>query len=166
MDKLLNEFSFGLFIWQTLLFIALIFLLKKYAWGPILDAVNEREEGIKDALTAADKARQEMLDIKSDNDKILKEARAERDSLLKEAREIKEKMLADAKEEAQVIADASVEKTKLAIANEKNAAIAAIKKEMGELSVSIAEKVIKRELADKNKQVQLIEQLLNDVTLN
>ena len=166
MDKLLNEFSFGLFIWQTLLFIALIFLLKKYAWGPILDAVNEREEGIKDALTAADKARQEMLDIKSDNDKILKEARAERDSLLKEAREIKEKMLANAKEEAQVIADASVEKTKLAIANEKNAAIAAIKKEMGELSVSIAEKVIKRELADKNKQVQLIEQLLNDVTLN
>ena len=166
MDKLLNEFSFGLFIWQTLLFIALIFLLKKYAWGPILDAVNEREEGIKDALAEADKARQEMLDIKSDNDKILKEARAERDSLLKEAREIKEKMLADAKEEAQVIADASVEKTKLAIANEKNAATADIKKEMGELSVSIAEKVIKRELADKNKQVQLIEQLLNDVTLN
>jgi len=166
MDKLLNEFSFGLFIWQTVLFIALIFLLRKYAWGPILDAVNEREEGIKDALTAADKARQEMLDIKSDNDKILKEARAERDSLLKDAREIKEKMLANAKEEAQVIADASVEKTKLAIANEKNAAIAAIKKEMGELSVSIAEKVIKRELADKNKQVQLIEQLLNDVTLN
>ena len=166
MDKLLNEFSFGLFIWQTVLFIALIFLLRKYAWGPILDAVNEREEGIKDALAAADKARQEMLDIKSDNDKVLKEARAERDSLLKDAREIKEKMLADAKEEAQVIADASVEKTKLAIANEKNAAIADIKKEMGELSVSIAEKVIKGELADKSKQVKLIEQLLNDVTLN
>jgi len=166
MDKLLNEFSFGLFIWQTLLFIALIFLLKKYAWGPILKTVNEREDGIKNALAQADKARQEMLNIKSDNDKILKEARAERDALLKDAREIKDNMIAEAKEEAQAIADASVEKTKIAIANEKSAALADIKKQMGGLSVDIAEKVVKGELADKNKQLQLIEQLLNDVTLN
>jgi len=166
MDKLLNEFSAGLFIWQTLLFLALIFLLKKYAWGPILDTVNEREEGIKNALAEADKARQEMLNIKSDNDKVLKEARAERDSLLKDAREIKDKMIAEAKEEAQAIADASVEKTKQAIAGEKAAALADIKTQMGNLSVSIAEKVVKGELADKNKQLQLIEQLLNDVTLN
>ena len=166
MDKLLNEFSFGLFIWQTILFLALILLLRKFAWGPILNAVNEREDGIKDALAEADKARQEMLNIKSDNDKVLKEAREERDSLLKEAREIKENMLAEAKEEAQAIADASVEKTKVAIANEKNAAIADIKNQMGELSVNIAEKVVKGELADKDKQLKLIEQLLNDVTLN
>ena len=101
MDKLLNEFSFGLFIWQTVLFIALILLLKKFAWGPILDAVNEREEGIKDALAEADKARQEMLNIKSDNDKVLKEARIERDAMLKDAREMKDNMIAEAKEEAQ-----------------------------------------------------------------
>jgi len=84
MEKLVNDFSLGLFIWQTLLFIGLVFLLKKFAWKPILDTINEREEGIKDALAQADKARQEMANIKSDNDKILKEARIERDALLKE----------------------------------------------------------------------------------
>jgi F-type H+-transporting ATPase subunit b len=166
MDKLMDEFSIGLFAWQTLLFLLLIFVLRKFAWKPILDAVNEREDGIKDALAEADKARQEMQNIKADNDKVLKEARAERDTLLKEAREIKENILAEAKEEAQAIADKSVEQTKLAIANEKAAALTDIKNQMGDLSVSIAEKVVKGELADKNKQLKLIEQLLNDVTLN
>jgi F-type H+-transporting ATPase subunit b len=166
MEKLINDFSVGLFFWQTVLFIVLVLLLKKFAWKPILDAVNEREDGIKDALAEADKARQEMQNIKADNDKVLKEARAERDTLLKEAREIKENILAEAKEEAQAIADKSVEQTKLAIANEKAAALTDIKNQMGDLSVSIAEKVVKGELADKNKQLKLIEQLLNDVTLN
>ncbi len=166
MDKLLNEFSVGLFIWQTLLFLALLFLLRKFAWGPILSAVNEREEGIKNALAEAEKARQEMLNIKSDNDKVLKEARAERDALLKEAREMKETMISDAKEEAQVQANKMIEQAKTAIANEKSAAITDMKNEMGNLSVSIAEKVVKGELSDKNKQLQLIEQLLNEVTLN
>ena len=166
MDKLMDEFSIGLFAWQTILFILLILLLRKFAWKPILNAVNEREDGIKNALAEADKARQEMLNIKSDNDKILKEARAERDALLKEAREIKENMIAEAKKEAQAIADKSIEQTKIALENEKAAAMTDIKNQMGELSVSIAEKVVKGELADKDKQLQLIEQLLNDVTLN
>ena len=166
MDKLMDEFSIGLFAWQTILFILLILLLRKFAWKPILNAVNEREDGIKDALAEADKARQEMLNIKSDNDKILKEARAERDALLKDAREIKENMIAEAKKEAQAIADKSIEQTKIALENEKAAAMTDIKNQMGELSVSIAEKVVKGELADKDKQLQLIEQLLNDVTLN
>ena len=166
MDKLMDEFSIGLFAWQTILFILLILLLRKFAWKPILNAVNEREDGIKNALAEADKARQEMLNIKADNDKILKEARAERDSLLKDAREIKENMIAEAKKEAQAIADKSIEQTKIALENEKAAAMTDIKNQMGELSVSIAEKVVKGELADKDKQLQLIEQLLNDVTLN
>jgi len=166
MEKLINDFSVGLFFWQIVLFIALLLLLKKFAWKPILDTVNEREEGIKDALAEADKARQEMQNIKADNDKILKEARIERDSLLKEARVMKENILAEAKKESQVIADKSIEQTKLAIANEKAAALIDIKNQMGDLSVTIAEKVVKGELADKNKQLQLIEQLLNDVTLN
>ena len=166
MDKLMDEFSIGLFAWQTILFILLILLLRKFAWKPILNAVNEREDGIKNALAEADKARQEMLNIKADNDKILKEARAERDALLKEAREIKENMIAEAKKEAQAIADKSIEQTKIALENEKAAAMTDIKNQMGELSVSIAEKVVKGELADKDKQLQLIEQLLNDVTLN
>ena len=166
MEKLVNDFSLGLFVWQTLLFVGLVFLLKKFAWKPILDTINEREDGIKDALAQADKARQEMANIKSDNDKILKEARIERDALLKDARSMKDNILAEAKEEAQAIANKSVEQTKQAIANEKAAALTDIKNQMGELSVGIAEKVVKGELADKDKQLKLIEQLLNDVTLN
>ena len=97
MEKLLEEFSLGLFFWQTLLFVGLLFLLKKYAWGPILSAVNEREEGIKNALSAAENAKKEMENLQADNQKLLKEARAEREAMLKEARELKNKMIDDAK---------------------------------------------------------------------
>ena len=93
MEKLINEFSLGLFVWQTILFILLILLLKKFAWKPSLNAVNEREEGIKNALAEADKARQEMQNINADNERILKEARTERDGMLKEAREIKNNLI-------------------------------------------------------------------------
>ena len=158
--------AIGLIFWTTLTFGILFFMLKKMAWGPILNAVSEREESITNALAEADKARQEMQNIKSDNDKILKEARAERDALLKDAREMKETMISEAKEEAQAQANKMIEQAIAAIANEKAAAITDMKNQMGDLSVSIAEKVVKGELSDKNKQLQLIEQLLNDVTLN
>ncbi len=166
MDKLLNEFSVGLFFWQLLLFVGLILLLKKFAWKPILNAVEEREESIKNALEGAERAKQEMQNLKSDNEKILKEARAERDSLLKDAREMKENIIAQAKEEAQVQANKLMEQTKVAIQNEKAKAISDMKKQMGKLSVAIAEKVVKTELSDKEKQLQLVDQLLNEVTLN
>ena len=91
MEKLVNDFSFGLFFWQVAILVVLILLLKKFAWGPILNSLNSREEGIKDALESAEKARMEMQNLKSDNEKLLQEARAERDAILKEAREMKEK---------------------------------------------------------------------------
>ncbi len=166
MDKLLNEFSFGLFIWQTLLFLALIFLLRKYAWGPILNAVNEREEGIKKALAEAEKARQEMQNITADNEKILKEARAERDAMLKDAREIKNNMITEAKDEAKAQANKLMDQTKIAIQNEKSAAIADIKKQVASLSINIAEKVVKEELSSGSKQLKLVEDMLKDVKLN
>jgi F-type H+-transporting ATPase subunit b len=166
MDKLLNEFSFGLFIWQTVLFLALIFLLKRYAWGPILNAVNEREDSIKDALAGADKARQEMQNLKSDNEKILKEARAERDILLKEAKELKENIISEAKDEAQTQANKIIEQAKATIQNEKVSAIAEMKNQMGNISISIAEKIVKGELSNKDKQIQLVENMLKEVTLN
>ena len=109
MEKLINDFSFGLFFWQSILFILLLFLLKKFAWKPILDALNSREEGIKNALDEADKARQEMLDLKSSNEKILKEARIERDTLLKDARMIKDKMITEAKDEAKAQSNKIIE---------------------------------------------------------
>ena len=105
MEKLVNDFSFGLFFWQMLLFLMLLFLLKKYAWKPILSALNDREEGIKNALESAEKAKLEMQNLQADNEKLLQEARLEREAMIKDAREIKEKMILDAKEEAKSEAD-------------------------------------------------------------
>lgn len=166
MEKLINEFSLGLFVWQTLLFILLILLLKKYAWKPILNAVNDREEGIKNALAEADKARQEMQNINADNERILKEARNERDTMLKEARDIKNNLIEDAKEEAKTQANKLMEQAKSAIQSEKLAAITDIKNQVAELSMNIAEKVVKDELSNKDKQLKLVEQMLKDAKLN
>jgi F-type H+-transporting ATPase subunit b len=166
MDKLINDFSFGLFIWQIAIFVGLIFLLKKFAWKPILDAVNDREEGIKNALLSAENARKEMQSLQADNQRILQEARLERDSMLKDAREMKEKMVADAKNEAQVQGLKMIEQAKAAIEGEKNAAIADLKLQVSSLSISIAEKLLKDELSNKEAQVKLVEKMLGDAKLN
>ncbi|MBP6182951.1 F0F1 ATP synthase subunit B [Flavobacterium sp.] len=166
MDKLINDFSFGLFIWQVLIFVGLIFLLKKFAWKPILDAVNDREEGIKNALESAENARKEMQNLQADNQRILQEARLERDNMLKDAREMKEKMVADAKSEAQVQGLKMIEQAKAAIESEKNAAMAELKLQVSTLSLSIAEKILKDELSNKEAQTKLVEKMLGDVKLN
>ncbi len=166
MDKLINDFSFGLFIWQIVIFVGLILLLKKFAWKPILDAVNEREEGIKNALESAENAKKEMQDLQADNQRILQEARVERDSMLKEAREMKEKIVADAKNEAQAQGQKMIEQAKTAIESEKNAAMNELKLQVSTLSLSIAEKVLKDELSNKEAQTKLVEKMLGDVKLN
>ena len=166
MDKLINDFSFGLLIWQIVIFVGLIFLLKKFAWKPILDAVNDREEGIKNALLSAENARKEMQNLQADNQRILQEARLERDNMLKEAREMKEKMVADAKNEAQVQGLKMIEQAKAAIESEKNAAMAELKLQVSTLSLSIAEKILKDELSNKEAQTKLVEKMLGDVKLN
>ena len=166
MDKLINDFSFGLFIWQTVIFLGLIFLLKKFAWKPILDAVNEREEGIKNALLSAESAKKEMQNLKSDNEKLLAEARAERDSLMKEAREIKDKMINDAKTEAQAAGAKMIAQAKAAIESEKNAAMTDLKNQVSSLSLEIAEKVLRDELSNKDSQTKLVEKMLGDAKLN
>ena len=166
MEKLLNEFSLGLFVWQTLLFILLLLLLRKFAWNPILNAVNDREEGIKNSLEEAAKARQEMENLKSDNEKILKEARAERDAMLKDAREMKNNVISEAKDEAKAQANKIIEQAKTSIQNEKLAAITDLKNQVADLSIGIAEKVLKEQLSNKDKQEKLVESMLNDVKLN
>ncbi len=165
MEKLINDFSFGLFFWQTLLFIILLFLLKKYAWKPILDALNSREEGIKNALDEADKARQEMVELKSSNEQIVKEARAERDAMLKDARSMKENMISEAKDQAKEQANKIIEQAKATIENEKLAAITELRNQVAELSIGIAEKILKDELSQKDKQVELIEKMLQEAKL-
>ena len=165
MEKLISEFSFGLFFWQLFIFIGLILLLKKFAWKPILDAVNERETSIKDALSSADEARKERASLQEDNQKILQEARAEREALLKEARTSGADLLAKAKEDAKLEADKILSQAQDAIQNEKRAAINELKNQVAQISLEIAEKVIEGELEDKDKQTSLVEKLLKDASL-
>ena len=166
MEKLLDEFSIGLFFWQTVLFLALLFLLRKYAWKPILNAVNEREEGIKNALLSAENAKREMQNLQADNEKLLKEARTEREAMLKEARDVKNKMIEDAKEEAREEANKLITQAQASIESEKKAAIAELKSQVANLSIDIAEKVVKEELSNKGKQVKLVESMLGDAKLS
>jgi len=166
MEKLFEDFSLGLFVWQAVLFIALILLLKKFAWKPILDSVNDREEGIKDALDSAEKAKLEMQNLQADNQKLLKEARAEREAMLKEARDIKNKMIEDAKGEAQEQANKMIAQAQDAIESEKKAAVAELKNQVATLSLDIAEKVVRAELSNKDKQLKLVETMLGEKSLN
>ena len=165
MEKLITEFSSGLFFWQTVIFIFLILLLKKFAWKPILDAVNEREEGIKNALLSAEKAKEEMASLQSDNEETLKKARSERDSLLKEAREIKQQLIDEAKSEAKSEAKKIISQAQETIQNEKNAAIVDLKNQVAGLSIDIAEKVLKEKLSDDKTQMKLVKDLVKEVTL-
>ncbi|WP_303316534.1 F0F1 ATP synthase subunit B [Flavivirga abyssicola] len=165
MEKLLEEFSLGLFFWQALLFVLLVLLLKKFAWKPILDSVNDREEGIKNALDSAEKAKLEMENLQADNQKLLKEARAERETMLKEARDIKNKMIEDAKGEAQEQANKLIQQAQAAIESEKKAAMAELKNHVAGLSLDIAEKVVRNELSNKDKQLQLVETMLGEKSL-
>lgn len=166
MDKLIEQFSLGLFFWMLVIFIGLIFLMRKFAWRPILNAVNEREEGIRSALSAAENAKREMQNLKADNEKLLAQARAERDLMLKEAREMREKMVADAKADAQAEGARMIEQAKAAIQSEKNAAMSELKAQVSTLSLDIAEKLLKEELSNKDSQTRLVEKMLGDVTLN
>ena len=166
MDKLINEFSVGLFFWQSLFFIVLIFLLKKYAWTPILNAINEREEGIKKALDAADSAKLEMEALNADNERILREAKAERDKILKEARETKETIVSEAKIKATEEADKVLASAREQINNEKLAAITDLKNQVADLSIEIAEKVLKAELKDEEKQKELVNNALKEATVS
>ena len=165
MEKLLGEFSFGLFIWQTLIVVCLLLLLRKFAWNPILNAINDREQGIRSALQSAEDARAEMQNLQADNVRIMKEARAERDGLLKEARDIKQKIIDDAKDEAKTQAAQIMKQAQVAIESEKQSAVAELKQQVAFLSIEIAEKVTKETLSDDKKQTQLVEKLLKDINL-
>tara|TARA_B100000579_G_scaffold415010_1_gene409213 strand:+ start:650 stop:1144 length:495 start_codon:yes stop_codon:yes gene_type:complete len=156
----------GLIFWTTISFAILYFILAKFAWKPILGAVTDREKSIKDALSAAEKAKEEMANLKADNEKILNEAKLQRESLLKEAREIKSKIIADAESEATEKANKLVESAKIAIENEKSAAMKELQNTVVDLSLNIAEKLLSKELDNKEKQVQNIHDILDKTKLN
>jgi|TARA_R100000789_G_C3012371_1_gene151626 F-type H+-transporting ATPase subunit b len=166
MGALLEDFSIGLFIVQTILLLALIGLMVKFAWKPIMNSLEERESGIEDALAAAENARKEMQNLTADNERLAKEARSERDAMMKEARDIRDKMIAEAKEDAKEVTTKLIETAQASIQQEKQAALAELKKNVAELSIGIAESVIKKELSNKKDQLELVEGILKDVTLN
>ena len=156
----------GLIFWTTVSFAILYFVLSKFAWKPILGAVNEREKSIKEALAAAEKAKEEMANLKADNEKILNEAKLQRESLLKEAREIKSKIIADAENEATEKANKLIESAKNAIETEKSAAMKELKNTVVDLSLEIAEKLLSKELDNKEKQLENIRDILDKTKLN
>jgi F-type H+-transporting ATPase subunit b len=165
MEQLLNDFSPGLFIMQSVLMLAVIFLMVKFAWKPIVSALDEREEGIKNALEAAEKAKQEMESISSSNEKLFNQAREERDAMLKEAREMKAKMIAEAEANAEAEAAKIIASAKEAIEVEKKEALAELKAEVAQLSISVAEKLLKEELSDAKKDASFVNGLLGEVNL-
>ena len=165
MEQLLENFSLDLFVKQTVLFLILIGLMVKFAWKPILNSLEERESGIENALASAEEAKKEMEKLKASNEQLLKDARAERDAMMKEARDIKDKMINDAKDEAKEVAAKLIENAQVSIEQEKQAALSELKNQVAELSIGIAETVVKKELASKDDQLKLVEGLLEDVTL-
>ncbi len=156
----------GLIIWMTIAFLIVWVGLGKFAWPAILETIKEREENIANALKSAENAKAEMEKLQSDNEQILKEAREERDSMLKDAKEIREKMIADAENDAKTKAEKMISDAQEGIEAQKNAAMAEIKSHVAALSVEIAEKILKSELADDKKQKELVDNLLNDIKLN
>jgi F-type H+-transporting ATPase subunit b len=164
MDLLKPEF--GLIVWTAVSFAILLFILRKFAWKPILNSVNDREEGIKKALDSAEKAKREMENLHADNQKLLKEARAEREAMLKEARDMKMKMIEEAKDEAKETAGKLISQAQASIESEKKAAIAELKAQVANLSIEIAEKVVRAELSNKDRQEKLVESMLDEAKLN
>ena len=158
--------AIGLIFWTTIVFILLVILLKKYAWKPILTAVNNRNESIEKALKTAEKAKVEMENLNADNERILTEARMERDGILKEAREIKNNIVNEAKVKAKKEADKILTSSKEQIINEKMKALTELKNTVAEMSIEIAEKVLKSELSNKEKQEELVTNALKETELN
>lgn len=156
----------GLVFWTAITFLCLLFILKKFAWKPILGAVSDREKSIKDALASAEEAKKEMQKLNASNEQLLKDARSERDALMKDARDIKDKMISDAKEEAKEVTAKLIDNALTSIEQEKQAALAELKNQVAELSIGIAETVIKKELASKDDQLKLVEEILKEVKLS
>ena len=156
----------GTIIWTSVAFLIVVFLLKKMAWGPILETLRERENEIDQSLQAAEEAKRQMEELKSDNEKLIKEARLERDQILKQAKEAKEAMISEAKAKAKEEADKLIANAKATIETEKKAALSELKNSVAGIALEIAEKVVRERLSDDAKQVELVNSLVKDININ
>ena len=156
----------GLILWMTISFAILIFVLRRYAWKPILKSLHDREETIDEALNQANLAREEMKTLKAGNEKLLKEAQGERNVILREARKVKESIIEEARVKANEEANNIVENAKERIENEKMAAMTDLKNQIASISIEVAEKILERELSADNKQEVYIKQLIENANLH
>lgn len=156
----------GLIFWQLIGFLGLLFILIKFAWKPMLSALEERESSIENALKSAEKARNEMASLKADNEKLLAEARLERDNILKKAQEASVKMIEDAKNEAAKAAAQQIENAKAVIETEKRAALTEVKNQVAILTLEVTEKLLRKTLSDEKAQKELVDEFVKDIKLN
>jgi len=156
----------GLLFWQVVVFLGLFFILRAFAWKPITESLSERENNIQSALDLAEKTRLEMTALKADNEKLLAQARVERDAILRGAKEASDKMIADSRDKASAEGQRILEQARESMNNERQALIAQMKKEVVTLSLDIAEKVLRKELADKSSQEKLVTDLVSNSRLN
>ncbi|MFP4092814.1 MAG: F0F1 ATP synthase subunit B [Cyclobacteriaceae bacterium] len=156
----------GLIFWQILIFLSVLFVLGKFAWKPMLNALDERENSIQEALLAADRARNEMSALKADNEKLLAEARRERDNILKDATAAANKLREEAREQAAKDSARIVEDARASIETQKKAALAEVKKQVAELSVEIAEKILREQLSNDQAQKAYVAKLVKDINVN
>jgi F-type H+-transporting ATPase subunit b len=165
MDSILSP-EYGLIFWTLVSVLVVFFLLRKYAWKPILGALEERETSIEVSLQQAEKAREEMAKLTADNQKLLNEAKEERAKIIKEAKELGDKLVAEAKDKAAAEYGKKVAEATREIENQKLAAIAEVKNQAGTLAISIAEKLLKKELSNKPAQEALASELVDEFKLN
>jgi F-type H+-transporting ATPase subunit b len=156
----------GLLFWMLVMFVIVLWILKKFAWKPIMNALKDREMSIQEALMSADSARKEMEKLQADNEKIMAEARAERDTIIRDAKQVKDNMINEAKDQASDEAKKIIQAAMKEIENEKIAAIDEIKNKVAELSIEIAEKILREKLADNKKQKEMIEKLIKEFKPN
>lgn len=156
----------GTIIWMIIIFGIVLFVLKKFAWKPILNALKEREDSIASALNSAEEAKKEVAEIKADNEKIMAEARREKEAILKDARAMKDKIVEEAKTKAGAEAQKTIDQARQQIEAEKSAAISEMKQQLAELSILIAEKVIKKQLQGDEQQEEMVNDLIDDIKLN
>ena len=154
--------AIGLIFWTTVVFTLLVLLLKKFAWKPILSAVDERNQSIKNSLIQAEKARNEMSELTANNEKIIAQAKVDRDIILKEARDMKNEIISEAKDKASNEAEKLVSTAKEQILNEKMKAITELKNHVADLSIEMAEKILSSELSDVAKQKELVKKALKE----
>ncbi|GEP95647.1 F0F1 ATP synthase subunit B [Chitinophaga cymbidii] len=158
--------ALGLFFISLLIFIIVFLILKKFAWKPILSTLKEREDSITDSIATAERVKEEMAQMKAEHEHVLAEAKAERSLILKEAKEAKEKIISEAKAQAQAEAKKIIQDASVAIENQKMAALTEVKNQVGTLVIEVAEKVLRKELSDKQNQEAYIKQLAQEIKMN